>query len=199
MSTSTTTNRPATVPGAGPSQPSAGRRASAVGYWVGALIAVLSLVGALIWGAFAFLGWQAHVEDFPRLTPPGTVAVSVSDPETHFVYLEHDRSTAVPDVPAVTVTAPSGAEVPTSTYGLDMRYDVPNAADRVGDAVLTFEAEETGTYLVAVADAEQGTTVAIGDDLIWGWGFQVLGIVALLLGGLLIGVVIVIITAVRRA
>ena len=200
MSTSiTTNNRPAPVPGAPPSTPPAGRRVSAAGYWVGALVAVLSMLVAMIWGAFAFLGWQAHVEDFPRLNPPGTMTVSVSETETQYIYLEHPRSTPVPDVPSVTVTGPSGVEVPTVAFENELRYDVPDVGNRVGDAVLTFEANETGTYLVAVGDAEQGTTIAIGDNLIWGWGLQVVGIVALLLGGLLIGVLIVLITAVRRA
>jgi hypothetical protein len=159
----------------------------------------LATLGAVVWGAFAFLGWQAHVEDFPRVTPPDTVVVSVVDTGTQFVYLEHDRSTAVPAVPTVTVTAPSGKEVPLSAYEGEMRYDVPGVANEVGDAVLTFPADETGAYRVTVADADQGTTVAIGDDLLRGWGPQVVVVVALLLGGLLVGLTLVIITAVRRS
>lgn len=201
MSTSITTNNRAAAPapGALPPTPPAARRPSTAGYWIGILIAVLATVGAVVWGVFAFLGWQAHVDDFPRLTPPGTVAVSVTDPETRFIYLEHDRSTPVPDVPFVTVTGPSGAEVATAAYENELRYDVPGVANRIGDAVLSFEASETGTYRVTVADSEPGTVVAVGDNLIWGWGLQVVGIVALLLGGLIIGVTMVVITAVRRA
>ena len=198
MSTSTT-SRPAPVPGGAPPSPPAGRRPSTAGYWVGALVAVLSIVGAVVWGVFTFLGWQAHLEDFPRLTPPGTVAVSVTDPQTYVIYLEHDRSTPVPDVPTVTVTGPTGAELPTAVQENDLRYDVPDAANRVGDAVLRFEANEPGAYLVTVEAADEGTTVAVGDDLIGGWWLQVAGTVTLLLGGVLIGVVIVVVTAIRRA
>ena len=198
MSTPTTTNRPAPLPG-GPQNPPAGRRPSAAGYWVGALVAVLSIVGAVVWGVFTFLGWQAHVEDFPRLTPPGTVAVSVTDPESHFIFLEHDRSTAVPEMPAVAVTGPTGSEVPTVAQVNNLRYDVPDAANRVGDAVLSFETNEPGTYLVAVEAAEEGTIVAVGDDLVGGWWLQVAGSVALLLGGVLVGLAVVIVTAVRRS
>ena len=199
MSTYSTTRRSAPAPGAAPSTTPARRRPGTAGYWIGALVVVLATLGAAVWGAFTFLGWQAHVEDFPRLTPPGTAVVSVTDTGTRFLYLEHDRTTAVPSVPDVTVTGPAGADVSLVAYRGEMRYDVPGAANRIGDAVLTFQADEPGTYRVTVADADQGTIIAVGDDLLWGWGLQVVGIVALLLGGLLVGLVVVIVTAARRS
>lgn len=198
MSTHTTTNT-SPVPGAARPTTPTRRRPSTAGYWAGALVAVMATLGAVVWGTFAFLGWRAHVEDFPRLTSPDTAVVSVTDTGTRFIYLEHDRSTAVPPVPTVTVTAPSGAEVPMTAYEGEMRYDVPGVANQIGDAVLTFQANETGAYRVTVADADTGTTTAIGDDLLWGWGPQVVGVVALLLGGLLVGLTLVVITAARRS
>jgi hypothetical protein len=197
MSTYTTTNR--STPGTASSASPARQRPSTAGYWVGALLAVVATLGAIFWGTFVFLGWRAHVEDFPRLTPPGTAVVSVIDPGTRFIYLEHDRSTAVPSVPAVTVAGPSGATVPLAAYTAEMRYDVPKVANQIGDAVLTFQANEPGPYRVAVAAAGQGTTVAVGDDLLWGFGPQVVGVVALLLGGLLVGLTFVIVNAARRS
>jgi hypothetical protein len=197
MNSSTTTNR--STPGTLPSTAPARRRPSTSGYWAGALIAVVATLGAIVGGTFLFLGWRAHVEEFPRLTPPGTAVVSVTDTGTRFIYLEHDRSTAVPSVPAVTVTGPSGAQVPLAAYPLEMRYDVPDAANQIGDAVLTFQANAPGSYRVTVAAADQGATVAVGDDLLWGWGLQVVGVVALLLSGLLVGLIWVIVTAARRS
>jgi hypothetical protein len=194
------TDRPVPVPGAAPSTTPAKRRPSTTGYWLGALVAVLAILGALTWGTFTFLGWQAHVEDFPRLSPPGTVAVSVTEPGTRFLYAEHDRSTAVPSLlPAVTVTGPSGAFVPLTAYRAEMRYDVPHDTNQVGDAVLTFQAHEPGTYRVTVATADHGTTVAVGDDLLWGWAPRVVATIALLLGGLLVGLTLVVVTAARRS
>ncbi|MBK8470611.1 MAG: hypothetical protein WAR57_15330 [Candidatus Phosphoribacter sp.] len=175
------------------------KRPSTAGYWVGTLVAVLTTLSALGWGAFAFLGWQAHVEDFCRLTDPGTAAVSVTRTGARFVYLEHDRTTAPPSVLPVTVTGPSGVEVPLTAYRAELRYDVPNNPNRVGDAVLTFPADEPGTYAIFVADIDEGTAVAVGDDLLRTWAPQVVGSVALLLGGLLLGLILVIVTAVRRA
>ena len=196
MTTHTTTT-PSRLPGAPPG--TATRRPSTAGYWVGALVAVLATVGALVWGAFTFLGWQSQIEDFSRLTPPGTVLVSVTDTGTHYVYLEHDRSMPVPTAPAATVTGPSGSSVPVTAYVGEMRYDVPGVAGQIGDAVLTFPADDPGTYRVTVAQTEAGTTVAVGDDLLWNWAPEVVGIVVLFLGGLLAGLGIVLVTAVRRS
>lgn len=197
MSTFTSTNRPAPVT-ARPSGPP-GSRASTAGYWVGALVAVAAILGALVWAAFALLGWRQHVEDFTRVTPPGTAVVSVTDTGTAYVYLEHDRSTVIPPVPAVIVEGPSGAEVPVADFRGVMRYDVPGEANRVGDAVLRFPADEPGTYRITVADTQAGATVAIGDHLVWAWAPQVVGMVALVGCGLLVGVGLVVVTAIRRS
>ena len=175
------------------------RRPSSAGYWLGALIVALATLGALVWGAFAFLGWRADLQDFPRFQAPGTAVVSLTDTGTWFVYVEHDRSTPVPEVPLVSVTDPAGTDVPVAAYRGEMRYDVPGVANQVGDAVFTFDANQVGGYRVTVADAAPGTTVAVGHDLLWDWGPQVMGVVALLLGGLVVGLTMVIVTAARRS
>ena len=174
-------------------------RPGMTGYWVAALVAALGTLAALAWGAAAFLGWQTHVQEFLRLDHPGVVAISVPDSGTRFIYLEHDRSIPVPPTPAVSVTGPSGAQVPLSAYPSELRYDVPGDADRLGDAVLTFAADEPGAYSVTVAAMEDGTTVAVGDDLVSRWAPRVVGSIAVLLGGLLLALVIVVVTAARRA
>ncbi|KAB7745428.1 hypothetical protein GA707_05725 [Nostocoides sp. F2B08] len=195
MSTHTTT--PATDLRASPTAQAT--RPGTAGYWLGALVAILATVAALMWGTTTFLDWRSHLQDFSRLTADGTISVSVTDPGRFFVYLEHDRSTAVPTTPAVTVTGPSGEEAALRAYGAQLRYDVPGEPGQVGDAVLSFAADRTGTYAVVVADLEPGTAVAVGDHLARGWISPVVGSVALLLGGLLLGTVIVIVTAARRA
>ncbi len=187
------------MPRTTPTRTPSGRRPSTAGYWVGVLAAVLATVGAVAWGTLAFLGWRAHVEDFPRLTPPGTAVVSVTHTGTRFLYLEHERSAASPAVPTITVSGPSGIEVPLTAYRGELRYDVPVVANQIGDAVATFPATETGAYRITVTDAGTGATVAIGDDLLSGWGPHVVGAIALLVGGLLVGATLVIVTATRRS
>jgi outer membrane protein assembly factor BamB len=198
MSTSMTTATSSGTTPAVPARP-AQRRPGTAGYWLGGIVAVLAVCGALVWGTSAFLGWQNHIREFPRIGSDGTVTVSVPDPGVRFVYVEHERSAAVPPVPAVTVTGPSGAEVPTAAYRAELRYDVPGEPNRVGDAVLTFQADEPGGYLVSVTGIDAVTSVAVGDDLARGFAPQVVLSIGLLLGGLLAGLVLVIVTAARRA
>lgn len=174
------------------------RRPGRAGYWLGALIALLSAAGALAWGTIALLGWQSHIQEFPRLTHAGTVVVTVTDPGTRFVYLEHDRSAVSPTVHAVSVTGPSGAQVPVRVFGAVLRYDAPRDSSLVGDAVLLFPADEPGTYRVTVGEFDPGTSVAVGDPLVNGWVPHLVGSVGLLLGGLLAGLVVVSVTAARR-
>jgi hypothetical protein len=174
-------------------------RPGTAGYWIGALVALVTTLGALAWAAGAFLGWRAHIEDFPRVAAPATAVVTLDETGTRVLFVEHDRSSTEPATPQVTVTGPSGTPVPVAAYGGEMRYDVPGVTGRVGDAVATFTAAEPGSYAVTVAGAEPGTTVAVGDDIVWGWGPQVVGIVALFLGGLVAGLAIIVVTAVRRS
>jgi hypothetical protein len=175
------------------------KRPGTWGYWLGALVAILATAGAIAWGTTTFLDWRSHVQDFPRLTAEGTTSVAVTDPGRLFVYVEHDRSAVRPAAPSVTVAGPAGDAVQLRAYGAQLRYDVPGEPGRVGDAVLSFQADQTGTYQVTVADLEPGTAVAVGDHLARGWVAPVVGSIALLLGGLLAGVVLVIVTAARRA
>ncbi|MGA8046680.1 MAG: hypothetical protein WCA30_10510 [Dermatophilaceae bacterium] len=209
MSTHTTTpstTTPTTTTGLGsppttaptpPASPAA--RPGTWGYWLGALVAILATAGAIAWGTMTFLDWRSHVQDFSRLTAEGTTSVSVTDPGRLFIYVEHDRSATRPAAPSVTVAGPTGDAVALRAYGAQLRYDVPGEPGRVGDAVLSFQADEPGSYQVTVADLEPGTAVAVGDHLARGWIPPVVGSIALLLGGILAGVVLVIVTAARRA
>ena len=200
MSTHITDERSRLVPVTTPSITPTKRRPGTAGYWIGGLVIIIATLGAVIWGTSAFVGWRAHAEAFPSVAPSATVVISVTDAGTRFLYLEHDRTAAIPPVPAVTVTGPTGADVPLAAYRGELRYDVPNRANRVGDAVLTFKADKPGAYRVAVGGIDEGAaTVAVGDNLLWVWGPQVVGIVALFLGGLLIGLILLIVTAARRS
>ena len=64
------------------------KRPSTAGYWVAAVVAVLGLMAAFLWGA---VGIQQHPGPGRRLRPhggPRPVTVSVTDPGTMVVYHE---------------------------------------------------------------------------------------------------------------
>ena len=64
------------------------KRPSTVGYWVAAVVAVLGLRAAFLWGAVGLSTTQDRVDGLDRTAVPGQVTVSVTDPGTMVVYHE---------------------------------------------------------------------------------------------------------------
>jgi hypothetical protein len=64
------------------------KRPSTAGYWVAAIVAVLGLTAALVWGAVGTSNTLDRVNGFDRLAVPGATTVSVTDPGTMVVYHE---------------------------------------------------------------------------------------------------------------
>jgi hypothetical protein len=58
------------------------KRPSTVGYWVAAVVAVLGLTAAFLWGAVGFSNTGDRVDGLDRTAVPGQVTVSVTDPGT---------------------------------------------------------------------------------------------------------------------
>jgi hypothetical protein len=66
----------------------ASKRPSTVGYWVAAVVAVLGLMAAFLWGAVGLSTTGDRVDGFDRLAVPGATMVSVTDPGSLVVYHE---------------------------------------------------------------------------------------------------------------
>jgi hypothetical protein len=107
---------------------------------------------------------------------PGSVTVQITRPGTHVVYLESVVPTVARDlVPSlaltasdITVTGPDEQTAEVRPYTLDMRYDAPRGGpDVVGEAFAVFDADQSGTYVVATEVALEDTNarIAVGDDL----------------------------------
>jgi hypothetical protein len=64
------------------------KRPSTAGYWVAAVVAVLGLMAAFLWGAVGISNTLDRVDGFDRLAVPGATTVSVTDPGTMVVYHE---------------------------------------------------------------------------------------------------------------
>ena len=117
---------PPTLPPPPPLQ--ATKRPSTAGYLVAAIIAVLGLMAAFLWGAVSIHTTEDRVDGFDRLAIPGATTVSVTDPGTMVVYHEsagevaryaeptaNARIAATHWDPATrtVVTVPSAGETPT--------------------------------------------------------------------------------------
>jgi hypothetical protein len=174
---------PPTLPPIPPLQ--ASKRPSTAGYWVTAVIAMLGLTAAFLWGAVGISSTQDRVDGFDRLAVPGATTVSVTDPGTMVVYHESAAEVARYAEPTangrpttqwdpgtrtiVTVRYPSDA--PTwQQFGLTVTgpggaavpvvtYRSSARYDvepgRAGRAVATFEATTAGPYRVSAARATE--------------------------------------------
>jgi hypothetical protein len=66
----------------------ASKRPSTAGYWVAAIVAMLGLTAAFLWGAVGVSTTQDRVDGLDRLAVPGATTVSVTDPGTMVMYHE---------------------------------------------------------------------------------------------------------------
>jgi hypothetical protein len=174
---------PPTLPTAPPARTRT--RPSTIGYWVAAVVAVLGLTAALVWGAVGTGNALGRVDTFDRVAVPGQVTVSVTDPGTIVAYYESaaqqaryaeptaDYRTATRWNPATdaTIVVNYAANTPTSQQlglqvtGPDGRL-VPVSSYRstarydvtpgqLGRAVAKFEAATAGQYRVSATGATE--------------------------------------------
>lgn len=173
------------------------RRPSTAGYWLAVVIAVGGLVAGAGWGITAYLGMQRQIDDFARVGVPGQAVVSIPKAAGRVLYYERSESISLREL-APQVKAPDGTPVRVEAYGLDLRYDAPGGG--VGQAIGTFEADSPGRYEVRIDGiAPPGAQVAIGEPIANSKLGSVVGAVLLILGSLGVGVVLTIVTAVRRS
>ena len=179
-----------------PLPPAPRRRPKRVGYVTAALIAVVGLTLGAVWGVSAYASMHARIDDFARTGIPGRVTMDVSSPGDRVIYYE-----GIGEMPLVAlgvrVVGPDGEAVHVATYGADLRYDAP--AGVIGHAVGTFEATSAGSYVVtAEGSAPVGASLAVGESIPVSTIVAIIGGVFLVLGSLMTGAVVAIVTAVRR-
>jgi hypothetical protein len=163
----------------------ASKRPSTAGYWIAAVVAVLGLMAAFLWGAIGIHTTQDRVDGFARLAVPGATTVSVTEPGTMVVYHESAAEVARYAEPTATgrpatrwdpgtrtiVTVRYPADAPTwQQLGLQVTGPggaaVPVATyrssarydrepGRAGRAVATFQATAAGPYRVSAASSTE--------------------------------------------
>lgn len=139
-----------------------------LGPTLAALLAIVGIAAAGLWGITAVLDQTQRPEEFVRVDIPGEVSVSITSTGPHVVYYEGVEPE--PTAEQIDVTGPDGAGIPVRDYGADLRYDVPGTYDARGEggvtgaAVGVFTTERTGTHTVGT-DASGDGALAVGDDL----------------------------------
>lgn len=169
------------------------------GYWIGAIIAGVAIVIGAALIARAVLGLTGDLGNLKRVEVPGAQAFSLPA-EKHVIYVESTQGPPQGGMVQVDVrVAETGRELPLSSYTSSFTYTWQN---RQGRAVSTFTPPRPGRYLVTAFGArDAGLSAAIGPPLgttLTGSIFGIFGGVGLMGAGVVAGLVIVIVTAVRR-
>ncbi|MBL1075858.1 hypothetical protein JK358_15790 [Nocardia sp. 2] len=157
---------------------------------VGALLIVVGVVGAIALAVSSFTGMSDKIDGFQRVAIPGSGTVQLES-GSYTVYIEGpDGATG-----SVLITAPDGSEVTLEPYSSKVTYSF---GGHDGEAEFSFQATQSGTYDVTT-EGPSGSNIAIGEGLGGGIVGSVLGALALGLGGLFLGIIVLIVTAVKRS
>ncbi|WP_067532508.1 hypothetical protein [Nocardia crassostreae] len=178
-----------------PPLPGDARRVTPSRWWfaVGVLLSIAGVLGGVGVGVAGLMRFSSTIDDFQRVAVPGLGTVELRESGGYTVYFEYPGADTDGTV-RVLLTDPRGAEVPLRDYGSSMEYSI---GVHDGRAVFSFEAEQAGEYRVTT-QGPSGIAVAIGPGL--GSSFVTGLLAALGMGfvGLFGGIVVLIVTTVKR-
>ena len=161
---------------------------------------MLGVVGGIIWGVTAFVGFQDAIDDFERV-PVGDTGVIDLDAGEYVVYAERGGGLPLSAFLGEVRMRPAGEEgadeIEFEPYDTEFTYDF---GARAGRAQFTFTIEDAGEYQVRVADAPgtTATTAAFGPSVASELVSAILGGLIIAGVGVVAGVVLLIVTGVRR-
>jgi hypothetical protein len=187
------------------SPPSGADRVRPSGWWfvVAGAIAAGGIVAGL-WMMVSGVDYMLQaVRGFDRTEVPGTVAVDIAEPGGYSIYHEFpgaadtgglDDAFGDPgvDPPEVTVTDPSGDDVPVAEYSSVVTYSEGN---REGRGAYTFDADRPGVYEVS-AEGPPGAGIAVGRGMGDVGADALLGLFGGFVGGTIVGVLGVLVGAI---
>jgi hypothetical protein len=182
--------------------PTQGNPVSAAGYWIGAAILVLGCGGALVWFVVVIVGLVQAPDDFDRFTVPGSTVVTLDDGDW-MIYHEYAGadSGSYLQQPAIDVTGPNGRPVSLFAVGTSYTYST-GSYDGVG--IYEFDAPTAGAYTIEASTFGEPSrfstqSIAVGRPLFDAANVGgLLGSIALGAVSFIVGLVILIVTIVRR-
>ena len=168
------------------------------GYIIGTILIMVGVVGGIAWLVIGITGIEDTVDDMER-EPVDQVGTIDLDEGGQVIYGESAGGDAVSAVLGTVRIRPEGeegGELNVSTYEGELTYDFGNRPMR---AQYTVDIPEDGTYEIRAAGIPGGaTTVTVGPSIAGDLVGAILG--GFIIGGLgvLIGVILLIVTGVRR-
>lgn len=174
-------------------------RPSRAGYWIGAALGVAGLAVGILLLVLSVGGVAREIERLERVPVPGQTVLSLAAGE-HAIYQEGVGNPPLPGAVTVTVQdAGGGQPIPLRPFGMPFTYE---AGGRSGRGANTFRVARDGRYRVTAGAApNSGAGVMVGPPLpgkLVPTVFRGFAGIALLIGGPALGLIAVIVTAVRR-
>ena len=168
------------------------------GYWIGALLVVLAIVGAVTFGGLSLAGLADDVDAFERVSAPGQGTVRL-DARKYVVYLEGaDGDERSPPIDVTIGDARTGRPLPIDTYTASLTYALGGHA---GAARGTVTPPRAGDYAIRArgGGGDPLAAVALGPSIAGKLARTIVG--ALAIGGVLglTGLGLLVATAVRRS
>ncbi|HSJ45553.1 MAG TPA: hypothetical protein VK923_12790 [Euzebyales bacterium] len=163
-------------------------------YWVAGVLAIVGIIGAVVWGLTAYGAVGDRVDGFARAPLPGREVVPIDSAGTYAVFYEAVDTDRVPAFD-IRVTDPDGAAMPVAGYGGDLRLE---DADVISQVVATFDAPRPGDYVVTASGVAPGAaTFAVGAIPTTGIA-AVVGAIVLLFAAVGTAILIALVTFVLR-
>ena len=171
---------------------------SRAGYWIGAVLIVAAVIGAVLWGVLTFLSIGDRVDDFARAPAPGSARVHL-EARKYIIYVEgpgvgEDFS---PPVQFQVVGSNGDGALPIAGYGGSLTYSMGGHSGR---AQATVTPPRAGTYVLRSASSEPGGGygVALGESIGGRIVRTILGAFAIGGLGVAAGIALIVTTGVRR-
>jgi hypothetical protein len=171
------------------------RRPSHAWYWVAAAVVLLGVAAGVAWGTVATLHTHQQAQDLPRTGLPGRLEVATTAGTSTIIFFEGEGKPSPAEL-GLTVTGPNGSQVPVRPYDLRMDYEI---GGWTGTPVASFSAPDTGTYVVAAQKTSGAGEIAAGANFVRAQALNIVGALALISASIALGLVMVVVTIVRRS
>src|SRR5262249_24110221 len=147
--------------GPGPT-PGGSRQPSMLPVWLGILVLVVGVGGAIAWFVAGTVGLVHRVEDLPRVAVPrrGTLVLTAGD---YRIYAEYPGATSDPgpaqDLGPIPVTDSANRSVDVNSPSTQETYSIGSHEGRL---VATFHAPTDGPYTITVAGSGSLNGLTLG-------------------------------------